>query len=122
MAKHTTQKAGDFGEDRAAAHLALHGYTCVARGYHSRYGEIDIIAENDRFLLFVEVKTRRAGSLVSGREAVDFRKQQRLIATAGLYLASHLTSLQPRFDVFCVELDSFGNCTNIEWIENAFGA
>ena len=114
------QKAGDFGEDQAAAHLALHGFACLAQNYHSRYGEIDLIAADDRWLLFVEVKTRRTGSIVSAREAVDLRKQQRLTATAELYLAEHPTQLQPRFDVVCVELNSAGDCIGIEWLENAF--
>jgi len=121
MAERTArQKDGDFGEEQAAAHLALHGFACLAQNYHSRYGEIDLIASDERWLLFVEVKTRRAGSMVSAREAVDMRKQQRLIATAELYLAEHPTQLQPRFDVVCVELNGAGVCTGIEWIENAF--
>jgi len=118
------QQAGNYGEDLAASHLALHGYACVARGYRSRFGEIDIIAQNDRYLLFVEVKTRRAsafaGAGVSAREAVDYRKRQRLTATAEFYLASHHTALQPRFDVICVELNAAGACVGVEWIENAF--
>jgi len=121
MAERTTrQKDGDFGEEQAAAHLALHGFACLAQNYHSRYGEIDLIASNDRWLLFVEVKTRRAGSMVSPREAVDARKQQRLTSTAEAYLAAHPTQLQPRFDVVCVELNNAGICTGMEWIENAF--
>ena len=118
------QKDGDYGEDLAAAHLALHGYTCVARGYKSRFGEIDIIAQDGRCLLFVEVKTRRASAMaaasLSARESVGYQKQQRLRATAEYYLAAYPTHLQPRFDVVCVELDSSGVCVNLEWIENAF--
>jgi len=125
MAEHTKkQKDGDYGEDLAAAHLALHGYTCIARGYKSRFGEIDIIAQNGRYLLFVEVKTRRASALagasLAARESVSHQKQQRLAATANFYLTSHNTRLQPRFDVVCVALDASGACVNLEWIENAF--
>jgi len=125
MAEHTKkQKDGGYGEDLAAAHLELHGFACVARNFKSRFGEIDIIAQNSRYLLFVEVKTRRAsalaGAALSARESVNYQKQQRLRATAEYYLARHPADLQPRFDVVCVELDSSGVCTNIEWIENAF--
>jgi len=124
-AKHTSkQQVGDYGEDLAAAHLELHGYACIARNLKSRFGEIDIIAQNDRHLLFVEVKTRRASAYasagLSAREAVGYRKRQRLIATAELYLAAHPTARQPRFDVICVELTPAGDCLGVEWIENAF--
>jgi putative endonuclease len=118
--KTAEQKNGDYGETQAAAHLALHGYHCVARNYHSRYGEIDLIAQGDRYLLFVEVKTRRAGAMVSALEAVDQRKQQRIAATAAQYLALHPTKLQPRFDVVCIYLAPQGETTQIHWLENAF--
>ena len=114
------QKDGDYGETAAAAHLALHGYRCLAANVHSRYGEIDIIAQGERYLLFVEVKTRRAGAKIPAREAVDPRKQRRIAATAEAWLAEHPTKLQPRFDVICVELAPGGACTAIEWLENAF--
>lgn len=121
MTQHTSQqKSGDFGESQAASHLVLHGFTCLEFNYHSRYGEIDIIAQNDRYLIFVEVKTRKPGAFVSAREAVNAAKQRKLIVTAEAYLVAHPTALQPRFDVICVELASSGACVNIDWLENAF--
>ncbi|MDR0530469.1 MAG: YraN family protein [Oscillospiraceae bacterium] len=121
MAERTArQKDGDFGETLAAAHLSRHGYDCVAYNYHSRGGEIDIVAQNARYLLFVEVKTRRQGAMVSPAEAVSAAKQRKLLVTAEAYLVAHPTTLQPRFDVVCVELTPAGACAGIQWIENAF--
>ena len=111
---------GDFGEQAAADYLARKGYRLVTRNFRTRFGEIDLVMRDDRCLLFVEVKTRKAGSLVSGEEAVDYHKQQRLRAAAEYYLAAHATALQPRFDVVCVDLAPGGGVAEIRWIENAF--
>ena len=93
------KKLGDRGEDYTARYLQKQGYTITGRNWHSRYGEIDIIAENGEYLLFVEVKTRRAGSMVPGEAAVTAQKQQNLRFTAESYLLEYPTDRQPRFDV-----------------------
>jgi len=111
---------GDAGEDFAAACLESRGYQVIARNFRARQGEIDLVAGDDQYLVFVEVKARKAGSMVSGEEAVDFHKQRRLRATGEYYLATHPTALQPRFDVMCVELGPGGRHTLRNWIENAF--
>jgi putative endonuclease len=67
----------------------------------------------------VEVKARKAGSMVSAEEAVDYHKQRRLRYAAEYYLAGHPCELQPRFDVMCVEL-SPGGPRLANWIEDAF--
>jgi len=114
------QSAGDFGEDVATAHLERHGYRIVARNFRTRFGEVDIIAANERFLLFVEVKTRGMNARVSGAEAVDARKQARLRMAAEEYLMENQMQLQPRFDVICVETARSGQVAAVNWIENAF--
>ena len=65
---------GRIGEDTCIWYLEKHGYAVLDRNVHSRYGEIDVIAENDTFLCFVEVKTRAADAVVSPVEAVDYKK------------------------------------------------
>lgn len=90
---------GAWGESQAAEYLRRRGYHLVAAGYRSRYGEIDLIAQNRRYLVFVEVKTRSSAAVARAMEYVDGRKQQRLRMTAAAYLAEHPTRLQPRFDV-----------------------
>lgn len=113
---------GKLGEDVCAWYLEKHGYSVVARNVHSRYGEVDLIAENADFVCFVEVKTRKAGAPVSPAEAVDLRKQQKLVLTAQHYLMTHETAKQPRFDVFEVLLNGEGRPEKVRLIEHAFDA
>jgi putative endonuclease len=113
---------GRLGENVCAWYLEKHGYHVLARNVHSRYGEVDLIAENESFLCFVEVKARKEGSLVAPAEAVDRRKQQKLVLTAQAYLLEHETQKQPRFDVFEVLLNADGRPTRVRLLENAFDA
>ena len=61
---------GKKGEFLAARYLEEKGYTVIARNYHSRYGEIDLICRKDSYLVFIEVKARKVSSLVNPLEAV----------------------------------------------------
>lgn len=74
-------------------------YTLEAAGYRSRFGEIDLIVKDRKFLVFVEVKLRKSGTFAQALEYVDKRKQERLRTTAAIYLSQNPTKLQPRFDV-----------------------
>ena len=112
--------SGAAGEDRAAAYLTEKGFRVLTRNYRSRFGEIDIIAEDGRYLLFAEVKTRRSSSLVGPAEAVTAAKQARIAKTAMLYLQNHPTGLQPRFDVIAVVVGKDRSLQKLEHIENAF--
>ena len=91
--------AGSWGEALAAEYMRKKRYRILDRGYRSRFGEIDLIAANKQFLVFVEVKLRKTAQFAQAREFVDFRKQNRLRTTAEIYLSEHPTDLQPRFDV-----------------------
>lgn len=91
--------AGVWGEALAAEYLKKKHYTILAHSYHSRFGEIDLIARKGRFLVFVEVKLRRNAEFAAAREFVDARKQNRIRTTASVYLSENPTDLQPRFDV-----------------------
>lgn len=90
---------GAWGEALAAEYLRKKRYTVLAANFRTRFGEIDLIAANRRYLVFAEVKLRKSADFAAAREYVDFRKQNRIRSTAMLYLASHPTDLQPRFDV-----------------------
>lgn len=90
---------GAWGEAIAADYLRKKRYEIVAVGYHSRFGEIDIIAKNRYFLVFVEVKLRKNSKFAAGREYVNWQKQDRIRVTASVYLSRYPTNLQPRFDV-----------------------
>lgn len=90
---------GRWGEAAAADYLRNKGYQLVAAGWQCRYGEIDLIVQNRRYLVFVEVKLRKSAAFAAAREFVDARKQEKLRISAELYLAQYPTALQPRFDV-----------------------
>lgn len=90
---------GAWGESVAADYLRKKRYALVAMNYRSRFGEIDIIANDRKYLVFVEVKLRKSNRFAAAAEYVDFRKQNRLRQTAELYLSENPTKLQPRFDV-----------------------
>lgn len=112
------------GEKRVAGFLRNQGFAVIKRNYTCRFGEIDIIAQNGEYILFVEVKTRKENSLVSGVEAVDAFKQSRILRTANDYIAKTDCVLQPRFDVAEVTVYDKGDNTlgyKLHYIENAFG-
>lgn len=90
---------GRWGEALVADYLRDRGWRVTAAGWHCRFGEIDLIAENDKYIIFTEVKLRKSAAFAPARAFVDGRKQERLRMTAGLYLSEHPTDLQPRFDV-----------------------
>lgn len=90
---------GHWGEALAAAYLEKKKYQLVACNYSCRFGEIDLIVQNKRYLVFVEVKLRKSDRFAKAAEFVDLHKQSRIRTTAELWLSQHETTLQPRFDV-----------------------
>ena len=90
---------GAWGEQLACKFLMRKFYRILECGYHSRFGEIDIIAKKGKYLVFVEVKLRSSDRFAEAKEYVDRKKQQRIISTAAIYLSENTTDLQPRFDV-----------------------
>lgn len=116
------QRKGKMGEDAVCAELERRGHVIIARNYHKRVGEIDIISQTDRYIVFTEVKTRRLGSMVSGLEAVNFTKQKKIVLTADAYLTENPTDLQPRYDVaeVTVTRGDIPEITGLTIIEDAF--
>lgn len=110
---------GNCGENIAAAYLEKNGYSIVARNYHSSYGEIDIVAQKDEFIVFAEVKLRKRNSRVNGFESVSKSKQKKIIVTSAVYLQNFQLDLQPRYDVISVK-DFENGEFSVEHIENAF--
>lgn len=90
---------GAWGESLAADYLKKKHFKLVATNYRSRFGEIDLIVSNRKYLVFVEVKLRKSDKFAQAAEFVDFHKQNRLRNTAEIYLSQNPTQLQPRFDV-----------------------
>lgn len=113
---------GAWGEAVAAAYLRKKGYRIVKQNFSTRFGEIDLIVQDARYIVFVEVKTRKSDRFGAAREAVDLHKQRRLIATAEQWLQRNPTNLQPRFDVVEIYGEEDLPVRSIEHIENAFDA
>jgi putative endonuclease len=113
---------GGRGEQRAAEHLVSLGYEIIERNYRCRYGEIDLIAKEGGDLVFVEVKSRRSNSFGFPSEAVDRRKQEKLIKTAQRYVVERsLGEVDSRFDV--VEVNFTNGCpVQVHVIKAAFWA
>ncbi len=113
---------GAWGEEQAARFLRRRGWRIVERNYSVRQGEVDLIAQKGGVLAFVEVKLRRSDAFAEAREFVTGAKQQRVMTAASLYLASHESEAQPRFDVIEVYAPA-GEKTlfpKIVHLENAF--
>ena len=115
---------GKAGEDAALACLEAKGYTPLCRNFSARYGEIDMILHNGRYIIFVEVKSRARKALDTPAAAVSPAKQKKLVKTALCWLSEHKTPLQPRFDVVEVLYRDKNRFEEVEirHIENAFSA
>lgn len=90
---------GAWGESLAAEYLQKKRYKLIAAQYRSRFGEIDLIMRDKKYIVFVEVKLRKSDRFARAADFVDHRKQSRLRTTASFYLSENETNLQPRFDV-----------------------
>lgn len=121
MKKFSTQSIGEAGEEYAVKFLKKKKYKILERNYRKRYGEIDIIAENKNYIVFVEVKTRHIDSMTNAADAVNRQKQHKIIKTASLYLAENETEKFCRFDVCEVYVNADNlKLVNINYIEGAF--
>jgi len=120
MELQTKFQSGLKGQKAAEDYLIQKGYKVLARNYRIRTGEIDLVAEDNEYIVFVEVKFRRGLTYGLPREAVGATKQQRIIRTALHYLTRHnLTESDVRFDIVEI-LEQHGQLF-ASHIENAFG-
>jgi putative endonuclease len=113
------QQFGQSSEQLAAEFLRRMGYRILATNFRSKLGEIDIIARDDKTLVFVEVKARASSRFGSPKAAVTPAKQRKISMAALDYLKRcGLTGASARFDV--VAIDTAGGKTEIEVVKNAF--
>lgn len=118
-----SRATGDLGESLAADYLAAQGYTILARNVHLGHEEIDLIAQRDCTVAFVEVKARTdtdAARFGRPARAVSYTKQRHLIAAAEAYLRKHPGLGAPRMDVVEVYLDGAGGAQRIVHMRGAF--
>ncbi len=107
---------GSVGESIAARYLAGRGYEVIALNYRTQAGEIDIIAQGDGMLVFVEVKARRNVEYGYPAEAVGSPKQQRIRDVASMYIAQKEFTGPVRFDV----IELYMGDMKLRHIRNAF--
>ncbi|MCR5098564.1 MAG: YraN family protein [Lachnospiraceae bacterium] len=111
-----TRRVGTRYENRAAEELERLGYGIIEKNYHCKYGEIDIVARDGEYLVFVEVKYRKNADAGDPMDAVNYRKIKKICATATYYMMQkHVSEYTPvRFDVVSILGDE------LKLIKNAF--
>ena len=111
----TTRDEGIHGEDAAVQTLKKEGYRILERNHRNKLGEIDIVAEEKKCLVFVEVKKRNTSSFGEAVYAVDKRKKRHLVKAAMMYMKiNRCFDRQARFDVIAIDGEQ------IKLIRNAF--
>lgn len=129
-----SRNLGAWAEDQALKQLLAKGFKLVSKNYHSRFGEIDLIVQDEiqRELIFVEVKARSAGSWGDATSVVSSSKQKKIIQTAMIFLDQYpdFYEFYSRFDVICfdfphkiskkVQQDFSKLDYHQQWLENAF--
>ena len=121
------RRLGAAGERLAAAHLEARGFELLDRNFRTRHGELDLVAADDRYLVFCEVKARvaRTGPRpLDPLASVDWRKRRRLRRMAREWLAERVDARpyppELRFDAIGVSFDAQGRLLSLEHLEGAF--
>jgi putative endonuclease len=113
------RQVGQWGEDAALAYLRGFGYSLLERNFRCRSGEVDLIMQDGREIVFVEVKTRRSLRYGAPQEAVGWSKQQKVRTLAQYYLQKNgLSDIDTRFDVVAIMLSAGGH--SIEHLQGVF--
>ncbi|MBW1842952.1 MAG: YraN family protein [Deltaproteobacteria bacterium] len=121
--RRSRNELGAEGERRAADHLAARGYRIVGRNVRAGGVEMDLIVRRGRLVVFVEVKTRRAGGPGCGEDAVDARKQLRLVRGAAAWIHEQpRPTHRVRFDVIVCECSRDERDWRLRHLEAAFDA
>jgi putative endonuclease len=122
MSSDLRHRLGRVGEQLAADHLARRGFTIVARNHRTRWGEIDLIAVDERHTVFCEVKTRRLGSSspFEGLREAQCRRLRRMAAAWLQEEQRRPRTPDLRFDAIGVTIDAYGRLVALEHLEGAF--
>jgi putative endonuclease len=110
------QRSGQAGEERALAYLQQQGLLLKERNFRCKGGELDLIMQDQRTLVFVEVRLRADARHGGAAASVTADKQAKLITAAQLYLQRLNTTPACRFDVIAIDNDK------LTWLKNAFEA
>ncbi|MBE0477838.1 YraN family protein [Candidatus Aerophobetes bacterium] len=119
----TRKDVGKKGEQVALSFLRKKGYKILDRNFRCRFGELDIVAEEDNQIIFIEVRSCRSLNFGSPLQSLDYFKKKRLTRLALFYLTSHnLKNASCRFDVVAVVFEEGSKIGSINLIKNAFVA
>ena len=115
----TRKEIVEMGENAAATLLIEKGYKILERNYRVGHLEVDIIAQKDDTIVFIEVKTRSVNCLVSPQEAVNNRKRNLIVNAADSYMRNFNRTENVRLDVITV-FHQYGKVVSVEHIADAF--
>jgi putative endonuclease len=115
--KLNVNNAGLASEKIAETFLTSQGLKLVTKNYHCRYGEIDLIMQDAKTLVFIEVRLRTNLRFGDAASSITYQKQQKLINTAQHYLQQNKINLPCRFDALVLNK---ADKANIQWVRNAF--
>ncbi|WP_409077273.1 YraN family protein [Pseudomonas cichorii] len=121
MTGNTRQQAGREAEASALLYLQQQGLRLITQNWSCKRGELDLVMLDGDTVVFVEVRYRRHSGWGGAMESVDFRKQEKLIIAAQLFLQqeSHWADYTCRFDVIAVDGDP-GKAAPMKWLKSAF--
>lgn len=112
------QETGKLGEEIALDHLTKKNFIILEKNWRFGHLEVDIIAQNDRFIVFCEVKTRSSSKILAPEAAVNFQKQRNLIKAAHHYVVTKKIPSEVRFDI--ISILKKGDSHELNHIEGAF--
>jgi len=112
------QAFGKWGEETAAQYLKNQGLKIIKQNWKCSYGEIDIVAQKEHMVVFVEVKTRKNNHYGLPEEAITRKKREHLIHTCMAYINAYEIEDEWRIDIIAVQKKN-GEDAEIEWFENA---
>lgn len=117
----TRRAAGHRWESHALEHLRDHGLVPVARNFHSRFGEIDLVMRDGETLVFVEVRYRGPGANVRAAETIGADKRRHIVRTAEFFLLRNpqWRNAVMRFDVVAIDAAA-GGTASLDWHRDAF--
>ncbi len=116
----TRHRIGEQAEKSACRYLQQQGLKLLKKNFHSRFGEIDLIMQDDDTVVFVEVRCRQANAQVNSLESVTASKIEKIRKTATYYLLQFEQLPCCRFDVIAMIHNGDNSDYNIDWIKNAF--
>ncbi len=114
----TTSETGRLGETLAEEYLEENGYKIIEKNYRTKYAEIDVVAEKNGVLVFVEVRTKSNEEFGTPEETINYKKRKKLMRNAEAYVARKRYKGPYRIDALCIVLGSNEKTARISYYEN----